>query len=150
MPYTYEYPRPMVTVDVVAVRPASGGHEVLLVRRGGEPFRGLWALPGGFVEMDEDLPDAAVRELREETGLAAGTGDLVEVGAFGKPGRDPRGRTIGIAYALLASAAKGDLRAGDDAAEAAWFPARDLPPLAFDHAEIVAAGLARLGVPGPS
>ena len=134
----------MATVDVVVVRPRGGGREVLLVRRGGEPFRGVWALPGGFIELDEDVPDAASRELCEETGLEILPGELTEVGVFGRPGRDPRGRTIGVAYAVEVEPAGKEPTAGDDAAEAAWFDARSLPGLAFDHSEIVAAALARL------
>jgi 8-oxo-dGTP diphosphatase len=152
MPYTYAYPRPMVAADVLVVRPregaqegeCEGGREVLLIRRANEPFRGSWALPGGFVEMDEDVPDAASRELREETGLEIRPEELVEVGVFGRPGRDPRGRTISVVYAARVSAGGGCVRAGDDAAEAEWFDAGALPELAFDHADVIPAALRRL------
>ena len=158
MPYTYEYPRPSVAVDLVVVRRR---REVLLVRRGNCPFRGYWALPGGFVEMDEDLPGAARRELREETGLRVGT--LVQVGAFGRPGRDPRGRVISVVYLALildrardethsrfrsrgcSGRAEANVRAGDDATDAAWWPLSKLPRLAFDHAEILRAARRLLG-----
>ena len=149
MPYTYEYPRPMVAADVLVVRPGGEGpggrsREVLLIRRANEPFKGSWAIPGGFVEMDEDVPDAASRELREETGLEIPPGELVEVGVFGRPGRDPRGRTISVVYAARVSAGEGRARAGDDAAEAERFDEGALPDLAFDHAEVIPAALRRL------
>lgn len=144
MPYTYEYPRPMVAADVLVVRPGKGHREVLLIRRANEPFKGSWAIPGGFVEMDEDVPDAASRELREETGIDIPPADLVEVGVFGRPGRDPRGRTISVVYAIAVSPSRADARAGDDAAEVGWFDARRLPELAFDHAEVIPTALARI------
>jgi len=144
MPYTYEYPRPMVAADVLVVRRAHGSREVLLIRRANEPFRGFWAIPGGFVEMDEDVPDAASRELREETGLDIPAAELVEIGVFGRPGRDPRGRTISVVYASEVSHEDSRATAGDDAAEAAWFDERELPGLAFDHAEIIPTALRRL------
>jgi len=149
MPYTYDYPRPMVAADVLVVRTRPDGpngafREVLLVRRANEPFKGLWAVPGGFVEMDEDVPDAASRELREETGLDIPPRELFEAGVFGRPGRDPRGRTISVAYAANVSPDRAEATAGDDAAEAAWFDARSLPEMAFDHAEVVPIVLRRL------
>lgn len=144
MPYTYDYPRPMVAADVVVLRRRAGreeappgrgaappAREVLLIRRGREPFKGAWALPGGFVEMDEDLPDAARRELLEETGLEAA--ELRELGAWGRPGRDPRGRVISVVYVTelppAGEGAEGSApAAGDDAADAAWFDLDALPP----------------------
>lgn len=152
MPYAYEYPRPMVTVDAIVVRPGGGsgaggaGGEILLVRRGREPFRGMWALPGGFVELDEDLPDAARRELLEETGLDVDT--LEQFRTFGKPGRDPRGRQITVAYIAEVSREIPPPRAGDDAREAKWFPLEALPALAFDHAEVLAEARAHLAKAG--
>lgn len=142
MPYTYPYPRPAVTVDVVTVVPLPGGvQEVLLVRRGKEPFKGRWALPGGFLDLDEELEEAAARELEEETGV---TGvELEELGAFGKIGRDPRGRTVSIAY-LAVLPRRPATRAGDDAAEVGWFPLDRPPETAFDHEEILARARARL------
>lgn len=137
MPYTYEYPRPMLTADCVVVR----GGDVLLVRRGNDPFRGCWALPGGFMEMDEDIAHCAIRELREETGLAVAAADLRLVGVYSAPGRDPRGRTVTVAYRV--DVPEGTCpTAGDDATEAHWWPLAALPPLAFDHADIVAAARA--------
>ena len=155
MPHTYEYPRPMVAADVLVVRPREGaqegeceegreeGREVLLIRRANEPFKGSWAIPGGFVEMDEDVPDAASRELCEVTGLEIPPGELVEVGVFGRPGRDPRGRTISVVYAAEVSPDWAEATAGDDAAEAEWFDTRALPDLAFDHTDLIPAALAR-------
>ncbi|MDQ6692026.1 MAG: NUDIX hydrolase [Candidatus Dormibacteraeota bacterium] len=134
-----------VTVDIVLERQG----EILLVRRRAEPFAGDWALPGGFVEADEDLPQAALRELAEETGLnLAGAGiELSQLGAYGRPGRDPRGRTVSIVFMARV---EGDLRVtgGDDAAEARFHPVAELPSLAFDHATIVADGLAALAASG--
>jgi len=139
MPYTYEYQRPAVTVDVVVTRRSAGGGaaEVLLVRRAHDPFRGCWALPGGFVDMDEDLPDAARRELAEETGVSVGR--IEQLGAFGRPGRDPRGRTVSVVYLASAARRSARPRAGDDAAEVRWFSLSSPPRLAFDHSDILAA-----------
>lgn len=137
--YTYDYPRPMLTADCVVVR---SGSEVLLVRRGGEPFKGCWALPGGFMEMDETIEHCAVRELEEETGLRFAEQDLRLVGVYSAPGRDPRGRTVTAAFRVESGerrAESGEAVAGDDAAEVRWWPLATLPPLAFDHADIVAA-----------
>lgn len=134
MAHCYEFPRPAVTVDVAAFRSGPRGPEILLVRRGKPPFEGRWALPGGFLDLDEELEDAARRELREETGLEVDR--LEQIGAFGKIGRDPRGRTITVVYGALAPA-DAEVRGGDDAAAAGWFPLGALPPLAFDHDEIV-------------
>ena len=95
--YTSDYPPFFVTVDLVILTTREDGPAVLLVRRGGEPFAGRWALPGGFVDIDEDLGDAAYRELQEETGIGAGSVRLEQIGAFGEPGRDPRGRMVSTA-----------------------------------------------------
>ena len=119
------------------------GLAVLLVERGGEPFKGRWALPGGFVDLDEDLEVAARRELKEETGIEA---DYVEqFGAFGKPGRDPRGRNVTIAHLAIVGHGRTPVSGGDDAADARWFPVTDVPELAFDHHEIAEQGLCGLG-----
>src|SRR6266498_4005147 len=126
--YTYDYPMPAVTVDVVVVtrgRPP----RVLLIRRKGEPFAGRWAIPGGFIEMDETLEESARRELREETGLEVGR--LEQVHAFGDPNRDPRGRTIAVAFLALVDQAKAVVQAADDAAEVGWHSLTKPPPLAF-------------------
>lgn len=135
--FTYDYPRPSVTVDIVIVtreeRP-----RVLLIRRKNEPFRGMWAIPGGFVDMDEPLEAAARRELREETGIQAPR-RLEQLATFGDPGRDPRGRTISVAYLALVDPRKVRPHAADDAAEAGWHRLDRPPKLAFDHAKILAA-----------
>lgn len=129
--FTYKYPRPMLTADCVVLR----NSEVLLIRRGNEPFRGCWALPGGFMEMEETIEHCAVRELQEETGLQVAETDLRLIGVYSTPGRDPRGRTVTAAY--LVRLVSGEPKAGDDAAEVRWWPLANLPSLAFDHAEII-------------
>jgi len=132
--YCYDYPRPSVTVDLVLIAENDSDKKILLIERKQEPFKGMWALPGGFVDENEDLRDAAFRELKEETGIENVT--LKQFGAFGKPGRDPRGHTIAIGFmALLPS--KINAIAGDDAARAKWFSIKKLPDLAFDHEEII-------------
>ena len=130
--YTYDYPRPMLTADCVVTH----GGRVLLIRRGNEPFRGCWALPGGFMEMDETIEHCAVRELQEETGIRADESQLRLVGIFSTPGRDPRGRTVTAAYALRLDHGV-EASAGDDAADLQWWPLDQLPPLAFDHRDII-------------
>jgi 8-oxo-dGTP diphosphatase len=133
--------RPALTVDVVIFRLQLDQLETLLVRRAGNPFKGAWAIPGGFVRLDEGLDDAARRELDEETGIRDVY--LEQLYTFGEPHRDPRGRVVTIAYyALLPSGAVA--KAGDDAAEVNWFGLGQLPDLAFDHAEIVQYALQRL------
>src|SRR6476660_5086356 len=132
-PFTYPYPRPSVTVDVALVT-VGPGPKVLLIRRKHDPFAGKWAFPGGFVDENERLIDAARRELKEETGLEAG--QLEQVQAFGDPGRDPRGWTVSVVF--LGRVDPGlTPGAGDDAAEVCWFPLNAPPPLAFDHAAIL-------------
>jgi 8-oxo-dGTP diphosphatase len=145
--YTYDYPRPAVTVDIVVV---SRGRRprVLLIRRRHDPFAGAWAIPGGFVDEGETLEAAARRELREETGLAVD--DLEQVRTFGDPGRDPRGWTIAVAYLARVDASSVRPQAADDAAEVAWHPLDELPPLAFDHADILAVVRTRLKSRKPS
>lgn len=137
-----EYPRPSFTVDVVLLRWV-GRLELLLIQRKKDPFAGAWALPGGYVEPTEDAPTAAVRELVEETGVEFPADRLLEIGVFSKPGRDPRGWTISSAWIGLGSPELAP-KAGDDASAAAWHPLAELPALAFDHADIVAAARARL------
>lgn len=132
--YTYDYPRPSVTVDVVLVT-QEPEPRVLLIRRKHAPFAGAWAIPGGFVEMDETLEESARRELREETGLEVGP--LEQLHTFGDPGRDPRGRTISIVYLGRVDADRLRPRADDDAAEVGWHPLREPPPMAFDHDRIL-------------
>ena len=142
-PYCYEYPRPAVTVDLVVFAHHAGEVLTLLVQRGSEPFAGSWAVPGGFLDIDEEIEVGARRELKEETGLDL-TVPISFLGIFGKPGRDPRGRTISLAYVAYLPGEPPEVTGGDDAAAADWRPAQpyDPPtPLAFDHAEVIAKGL---------
>jgi len=141
--YEYPYPRPALTSDVVALRACAGGREVLLIRRRWEPFAGLWALPGGFVEEWELPEDAARREFAEETGIAW-QGELSLVGVFAKRGRDPRGWTVTTAYLARLDGCEYTLAPADDADDARWFPAAELPPMAFDHDTVVEAALGML------
>jgi 8-oxo-dGTP diphosphatase len=146
MSHTYEYARPSVTVDVVIVtrEPAP---RVLLIRRKKDPFVGTWAIPGGFVDPGETLAAAAVRELREETGVVGV--DLEQLAAFGDPGRDPRGWTVSVAFLARVDAGT-KATADDDAAEAGWHPLDKPPqPLAFDHDQILARARARLAAFAP-
>ncbi len=149
MPYTYEYPRPCVTADALVFRFAGGRLEILLIKRNHHPFEGMWALPGGFVDMDEPIEIAAARELSEEAGI--GGIKLKQFGTYGRPGRDPRTRVIAVAYYGFASpplqaARMGPgnwgVRAGDDARDARWFPVTRLPEMAFDHDVIVSDAVA--------
>ena len=133
--YTYKYPRPAVTTDCVIFSQLSIEASVLLIRRKRPPFQGQWAFPGGFLNMDEDAPTGALRELSEETTISGIK--LHQIGAFTKVDRDPRGRTISIAFWGVADPQQHRPQAADDAAEAAWFPLKDLPPLAFDHQDIL-------------
>ena len=144
MPFTYEYPRPAVTVDCVVFGLDEEDLKVLLIQRDVPPFRGQWALPGGFVRMDEDLEQAARRELREETGVSLPDLYLEQLYTFGGVDRDPRFRVVSVAYYALVNLADHRVQAGTDAEGAAWFGASDLPRLAFDHAEILATALRRL------
>lgn len=143
MPYTYEYPRPALTVDVVTFTLRESRLHVLLIERKEAPFEGMWALPGGFVQMDESLEDAAARELAEETGVQQAY--LEQLYTFGDPERDPRGRVVTVAYyALIPADAQFQAEGGSDARRAGWFPVDELPALAFDHAEISEYALRRL------
>ena len=142
--HVYEYPRPSVTVDCVVLGLDFGAAalEVLLIQRGMEPFRHAWALPGGFVQDDEDLDAAARRELREETGIEDVY--LEQLYTFGAPARDPRGRVITVAYYALAKLSDYRIRAATDAENVAWYPLHELPALAFDHAAIIEHAALRL------
>ena len=142
MPHTYQYPRAALTVDGVVFGFDGGELKVLLIQRGLEPFKGKWALPGGFVRVDETLDDAARRELVEETGLADVF--LEQLYTFGTVKRDPRERVVSVAYYALVKLSDHKAKAATDAADAKWFPVSQLPKLAFDHADIVALALARL------
>jgi 8-oxo-dGTP diphosphatase len=143
---TDTWPRPAVTVDVVLVATVAGSRQVLLVKRGRPPFAGSWALPGGFVEPNEPLQMAARRELREETGLEPVR--LEQLHTFGDPGRDPRGWTLSVAYLARfeeAERRRWQPRAGSDADAVGWFDLEQPPDLAFDHAQILACAVRRLG-----
>jgi 8-oxo-dGTP diphosphatase len=142
MPHTYQYPRAALTVDCVVFGFDEGELKVLLIQRALVPFKGKWALPGGFVHVDETLDDAARRELAEETGLE--NVFLEQLYTFGTVKRDPRERVVSVAHFALVKLSDYKAKAATDAAKAAWFPISEFPKLAFDHADIVAAALARL------
>ncbi len=140
--YIYDWPRPMVTADAAVFAFFDGRARLLLIQRKHEPYKDYWALPGGFVEMDEDLPQAAARELAEETGLKHVP--LEQLHTFGKPGRDPRGRVITVAYFGIAKSNLEEVEAADDAAQVQWFDIHHLPRMAFDHDEIARCAIERL------
>ncbi len=135
------HPKPSVTVDVVIIALRDEELQGLLIKRDVAPYRGRWAIPGGFVHSDESLDTAARRELREETGVSDVY--LEQLYTFGEPGRDPRGRVISVAYIALVPAPLA-VTAGSDAREARWWPLHDLPALAFDHDKILQYALTRL------
>jgi len=133
--YTYDWPRPMVTVDAVVFAVAPASIKLLLINRRNDPFKGQWAIPGGFIGMDEDLDHAVARELAEETGLT--NVPLEQMHTFGKVGRDPRGRQITVAYIGIIKEGLEKIKAGDDAQNAQWFDIDNLPPnMAFDHDQV--------------
>lgn len=138
MSYTYKYPRPAVTTDCV-VFTNEEEPKVLLIQRGNEPYKGYWAFPGGFMNMEETAEECAVRELKEETGLTVK--QIQQIGAYSKVDRDPRGRTVSIAYLAIVDAPTA-VSGMDDAAKAAWFPLASLPDLAFDHQDIMTDAIA--------
>jgi len=140
--YCYDYPRPALTTDCVIFGFDETDLKVLLIERGIEPFKGKWAFPGGFVQMDENTEDGAKRELFEETGLK----DIFieQLYTFSDVDRDPRGRVVSVVYYALVSLNKFDPKAGDDANKAAWFSVRDIPTLAFDHEKILRMALYRI------
>lgn len=139
--HTYDYPRPALTVDVAIVT-REARPRVLLIRRKNDPFAGSWALPGGFVDENERLADAARRELVEETGVTGA--DLEQLYTTGDPGRDPRGWTVSVAYLAQVDPAAILPAAADDAEEVGWHPLDALPQLAFDHAMLLGRVRARL------
>jgi 8-oxo-dGTP diphosphatase len=130
--FTYEYPRPAVTVDLALFGLDAAALRVLLIRRAHEPYAGRWALPGGFLDLDETIEAAARRELHEETGLKH-LGPVHSLGAYGDPGRDPRGRTISLVFASVVPPPLPRAQGSDDADQAEWIDPRDTGPLAFDH-----------------
>jgi 8-oxo-dGTP diphosphatase len=142
MTFTYTYPHPAVTVDCVVFGLDDGDLKLLLIQRSAEPFKGKWALPGGFVTPQESIDAAARRELREETGMSEPF--LEQLYTFGEPDRDPRERVVSVAYYALVKLADYALRAASDAQDVAWFPVAELPALAFDHDRIVETALRRV------
>jgi 8-oxo-dGTP diphosphatase len=135
MPFEYKFPRPMVTVDILMLRYHDERLEILLIERKNPPFKGAWAFPGGFVEMNENLDTAAVRELSEETSLSVSS--LFPLFVADQPQRDPRGRTITQLFCGILNASVRTPKAGDDAAGVSWFHLNHLPSLAFDHAKLI-------------
>ena len=133
MAYTYKYPRPAVTADCIVIT-REESPKVLLIQRGNEPYKGAWAFPGGFMDMDETTEQCAIRELEEETGLRVS--DVHQIGAYSNVDRDPRGRTITVAYLTIIDEPVA-VTGLDDAAKAGWWPLSDLPHLAFDHYDIM-------------
>lgn len=144
MSYTYKHPHPSVTVDciVFALDQVEKDLRILLIRRGVEPFKGAWALPGGFVLPNESLIEAAERELKEESGLE--NIFLEQLYTFGAPERDPRERVISVTYYALVNIADKELNASSDAEDAGWFSLSDLPDLAFDHELMVKCAIERI------
>jgi len=134
--YCYDFPRPALTVDCAIFGFDGAAAAILLIQRGSPPFQGRWALPGGFVDPDEALEHAALRELAEETGIAGV--QLAQLTAYGDPGRDPRGHTVSVAFLGAVDLARVRATAGDDARAAQWHRLSELPDLAFDHGRIVA------------
>ncbi|MBR1793019.1 MAG: NUDIX hydrolase [Bacteroidales bacterium] len=138
--YCYRYPHPSVTTDCVVFGLEAGAVKVLLIERGAAPYKGCWAFPGGFLNIDEAAEDGVRRELMEETGLAVV--DVRQFHTFSAPDRDPRERVISIAFYAVVDVC--EVRGGDDAAHAAWFALDEVPPLAFDHREMLDRALAAL------
>lgn len=142
MPHTYEFPRAALTVDCVVFGFDDAALKVLLIKRGIPPFKGKWALPGGFVRLNETVDEAARRELSEETGLH--NVFLEQLYTFGALHRDPRERVVSVAHFALVALAEHPATGATDASEAAWFSVSDVPALAFDHADILATAITRL------
>ena len=142
MAYEYDHPHPAVTVDIAIFTIRGDELKVLLIKRALEPFVGRWALPGGFVGIDESLIDAAKRELAEETGVSAAY--LEQLYTFGAPDRDPRERVISVTYFALMPSDALEIKAASDAEGVGWFSIDELPDLAFDHSDILGMALERL------
>ena len=140
--YCYKYPHPAVTTDCVVFGMEASKLSVLLIERGNEPYKGCWAFPGGFMNIDESAEEGALRELNEETGLVLKQEQLRQFGAFTAVNRDPRERVITIAFYVLIE--KTEVQGGDDAAQARWFPLDEIPPLAFDHDQILSKAIEKI------
>lgn len=133
--YIYEWPRPMVTVDAVVFTVLASKLSLLMIKRKNEPYKGMWAIPGGFLEMDEELEDAVARELEEETGLSGVR--LEQMRTYGTIGRDPRGRMVTVVFFGIVDENNTKIKAGDDAAQEKWFDVDNLPKdIAFDHDKV--------------
>jgi len=132
--FSYQYPRPAVTVDAIVLHQINEEWNILLIERGKEPYTGKWALPGGFVDMDELLESACIHELKEETGIKLQK--MEQFKTFDAIYRDPRHRTLSVVYYAILDHQQ-EIKAGDDAQKAKWFPINQLPELAFDHSEII-------------
>jgi 8-oxo-dGTP diphosphatase len=143
--YSYQHPRPAVSVDIVLIRKSGEEYQVLLIKRAQDPYRGSFALPGGFVDIDETLEQAAARELFEETGLR--DVELTQIHTFSDPDRDPRGRVISTAFCGF-FLSKVKPKAGSDAADLGWYYLSDLPELAFDHAQIIQLSIQKMNLFG--
>lgn len=141
MSYIYEYPRPAVTVDVLLAYLEYDEIKILLIKRKNNPYKNMWAMPGGFVDENEDLSIAALRELEEETGIVLN--NVTQLITVGTPGRDPRGHTISVVYGALVNK-KLIPRANDDADDAQWFNIKQLPEIAFDHLDIITTQINKL------
>ena len=143
MTYTYDHPRPSVTVDSIVLKYSDNNIQLLLIRREKDPYKNKWALPGGFLELEENLEEGSKRELKEETGLIVE--NVEQVGAFGDPNRDPRGRVISISFlSVLKKGQEGEIKSSSDAADAQWFDLNKLPELAFDHHNIISTAITYL------
>lgn len=140
--YIYKYPRPSLTVDAVVFMKEGDTLKILLIKRKNPPFENCWALPGGFVDMDETLEVAVARELKEETGLD--NVELRQLATFGAVERDPRGRTVSVVYFGITNINNSEVKGNDDAADAIWFDIKKLPDLAFDHEEIIKVALIKM------
>ena len=142
MAYVYEYPRPALTVDIIVFLKEKEDTKILLIQRNHYPFEASWALPGGFVDMDETLEEAAKRELKEETGLE--NIPLFQFYTFGDLNRDPRGRTVSVVHYGFTNSENATVKGGDDACDAKWVSLKILPLLAFDHNAIIEKALEKI------